>query len=198
MKSSLNAIKELRDMTCSSIAHCRKALEEAKGDIKQAAILLRKQGLEIAAKKQSRAAKEGRIDCYIHHGNKIGVLLEVNCESDFVAKNEEFASFTKDLAMQVAATSPLTVSREEIAPELVAKEKAIYEAAAKESGKPDKIIEKMVVGRLEKFYKEVCLVEQPFVKNSDLTVTQFLKEVGAALGGKDLRVKRFTRYQVGA
>ncbi|MHB8155511.1 MAG: elongation factor Ts, partial [Candidatus Omnitrophota bacterium] len=106
MKNSVNAIKELRDITCSSIAHCKKALEETKGDIKQAVVFLRKQGLEIAAKKQSRAAKEGRIDCYIHHGNKIGVLLEVNCESDFVARNEEFTKFTKDLSMQIAATSP--------------------------------------------------------------------------------------------
>jgi elongation factor Ts len=134
------------------------------------------------------------VTAYIHHGGKIGVMLELSGGD----ATPEAQAAAKDLAMQVAATSPVAVGREEILPELVAKEKAIYEAQAKESGKPDKIIEKMVVGRLEKFYKEVCLVEQTFVKNQDLTVRQFLKEVGAKLGGKELKVKRFIRYQVGA
>jgi elongation factor Ts len=134
------------------------------------------------------------VTAYIHHGGKIGVMLELS--GGGAAPEAQAAA--KDLAMQVAATSPVAVGREEISPELVAKEKAIYEAQAKESGKPEKIIEKMVIGRLEKFYKEVCLVEQTFVKNPDITVAQFLKEVGASLGGKELKVKRFTRYQVGA
>ena len=134
------------------------------------------------------------VTAYIHHGGKIGVMLELS--GGGTAPEAQAAA--KDLAMQVAATMPSAVAREEISPELIAKEKAIYAAAAKESGKPEPIIEKMVTGRLEKFYKEVCLVEQTFVKNPDITVSQFLKEVGAKLGGKDLKVKRFTRYQVGA
>ncbi len=134
------------------------------------------------------------VTAYIHHGGKIGVMLELSGGGTAPAAQ----AAAKDLAMQVAATSPVAVGREEISPELIAKEKAIYEAQAKESGKPDKISEKMVTGRLEKFYKEVCLVEQTFVKNPDITVVQFLKEVGAGLGGKELKVKRFTRYQVGA
>ncbi len=124
MKSSVDAIKELRDITCSSIAHCKKALEDAKGDIKQAVVLLRKQGLEIAARKQSRSAKEGRVDAYIHHGNKIGVLLETNCESDFVAKNEDFSRFAKDLAMQIAATNPAYIQKEDVPAELLQHDKS--------------------------------------------------------------------------
>jgi elongation factor Ts len=134
------------------------------------------------------------VTAYIHHGGKIGVMLELSGGN----ASPEAQAAAKDLAMQVAATSPLAVGREAISPELIAKEKAIYEAQAKESGKPEKIIEKMVTGRLEKFYKEVCLTEQTFVKNPEVTVAQFLKEVGARLAGKDLKVKRFTRYQVGA
>jgi len=134
------------------------------------------------------------VTAYIHHGGKIGVMLELNGGD----ASPEAQAAAKDLAMQVAATSPLAVGREAISPELIAKEKAIYEAQAQESGKPAQIIEKMVTGRMEKFYKEVCLMEQPFVKNPDVTVGQFLKEVGAKLASKELKVKRFTRYQVGA
>ncbi|MDD3345199.1 MAG: elongation factor Ts [Candidatus Omnitrophica bacterium] len=173
MKNSLSAIKELRDMTCSSIAHCRKALEEAKGDIKQAAVLLRKQGLEIAAKKQSRAAKEGRIDCYVHHGNKIGVLLEVNCESDFVAKNEEFTRFTKDLAMHIAAVSPAYIKKEEV-PEAVLKD---------EKNK-------------EEYYKNNCLLEQAFVKDPSLSIKDYLGAVVAKIG-ENIVIRRFVRYKIG-
>ncbi|MDD5561844.1 MAG: elongation factor Ts [Candidatus Omnitrophica bacterium] len=173
MKNSLDAIKELRDMTCSSIAHCRKALEDAKGDIKQAAILLRKQGLEIAAKKQSRAAKEGRVDCYIHHGNKIGVLLEVNCESDFVAKNEEFAKFTKDLAMQIAATNPAYIKKEDVPREVLQHEK-----------------------NKEDFYKNNCLLEQPFIKDMGLMVKDYLGSIVAKIG-ENVVIRRFIRYKIG-
>ena len=173
MKSSLNAIKELRDITCSSIAHCKKALEEAKGDIKQAAVLLRKQGLEIAAKKQSRAAKEGRVDCYIHHGNKIGVLLEVNCESDFVAKNEEFSKFTKDLAMHIAATSPTYVKKEDVPEEVLQHEKS-----------------------KEDYYKNNCLLEQPFVKDPGLTIKDYLGSIVAKIG-ENVVIRRFIRYKIG-
>jgi elongation factor Ts len=173
MKSSLEAIKELRDMTCSSIAHCRKALQDAKGDIKQAAILLRKQGLEIAAKKQGRAAKEGRVDCYIHHGNKIGVLLEVNCESDFAAKNEEFVKFTKDLAMHIAALSPSYVNKEDVPEEVLKHEKS-----------------------KEEYYKGNCLMEQPFVKDPSLTIRDYLGGIVSKIG-ENIVVRRFTRYKIG-
>jgi len=160
-------------MTCSSIAHCRKALEESKGDIKQAAILLRKQGLEIAAKKQSRAAKEGRIDCYIHHGNKIGVLLEVNCESDFVAKNEEFTRFTKDLAMHIAASSPAYIKKEDVPEEVLQHEKS-----------------------KEDYYKANCLLEQAFVKDPGLTIKDYLGSIVAKFG-ENIVIRRFIRYKIG-
>lgn len=173
MKNSLDAIKELRDMTCSSIAHCRKALEDAKGDIKQAVILLRKQGLEIAAKKQNRVAREGRVDYYIHHGNKIGVLLEVNCESDFVAKNEEFAKFTKDLAMQIAATSPAYIKKEEVLEEVLQHEK-----------------------NKEDYYKNNCLLEQVFVKDASLTIRDYLGSIVAKIG-ENIIIRRFIRYKIG-
>ena len=173
MKSSLNDIKELRDMTCASVAHCKKALEEAKGDIKQAVILLRKQGLEIAAKKQSRSAKEGRIDCYIHHGNKIGVLLEVDCESDFAAKNEEFVKFTKDLAMQIAATSPSYIKKEDVPEEVLKHEKS-----------------------KEDYYKNNCLLEQVFVKDPSLMINYFLGSVVAKIG-ENIVIRRFIRYKIG-
>ena len=173
MKNSLSAIKELRDMTCSSIAHCRKALEDAKGDIKQAVILLRKQGLEIAAKKQSRAAKEGRIDCYIHHGNKIGVLLEINCESDFAAKNEEFVKFTKDLAMHIAASSPSYIKKEDVPEEVLQHEKS-----------------------KEDYYKNNCLLEQVFVKDPSLTIKDYLGSIVGKIG-ENIVIRRFIRYKIG-
>jgi elongation factor Ts len=175
MKSSLNAIKELRDMTCSSIAHCRKALEEAKGDIKQAAVLLRKQGLEIAAKKQSRAAKEGRIDCYIHHGNKMGVLLEVNCESDFAAKNEEFVKFVKDLAMHIAASSPVYIKKEDV---------------------PEDILQHENAKAREDYYKNNCLLEQVFVKDPGLTIKDYLGSIVSKIG-ENIVIRRFIRYKIG-
>jgi elongation factor Ts len=173
VKSSVDAIKELRDMTCASVAHCKKALEETKGDIKQAAVLLRKQGLEIAAKKASRAAKEGRVDCYIHHGNKIGVLLEVNCESDFVARNEDFMNFTRDLAMQIAATSPEYIKKEDVPEDVLKHEKS-----------------------KEDYYKNNCLLEQVFVKDSSLLIKDYLGSIVAKLG-ENIVIRRFTRYKIG-
>jgi elongation factor Ts len=173
MKNSVSAIKELRDLTCSSVAHCKKALEEAKGDIPQAVILLRKLGLEIAAKKQSRTAKEGRIDCYIHHGNKIGVLLEVDCESDFVAKNEDFVKFTKDLAMQIAAVSPEYIKKEDVPEEVLKHEK-----------------------NQEEYYKNNCLLEQVFVKDPSLKIKDYLGSIVAKLG-ENIIIRRFIRYKIG-
>ncbi len=173
MKSSVDAIKELRDLTCASVAHCKKALEEAKGDMKQAVILLRKQGLEIAAKKQGRVAKEGRVDCYIHHGNKIGVLLEVDCESDFVARNDEFIKFTKDLAMQIAATNPEYIKKEDVGEEVLKHEK-----------------------NKEDYYKNNCLLEQVFVKDPSLTIKDYLGSIVAKIG-ENVIVRRFIRYKIG-
>ena len=173
MKIPVEAVKELRDMTCSSVAHCKKALEETKGDVKKAAELLRKQGLEIAAKKQGRAAKEGRVESYVHHGNKIGVLLEVNCESDFVARNSDFAQFTKDLAMQIAATSPLYIRMEDVPVEVVENEKS-----------------------KEEFYKNHCLLEQVFVKDPGMTIKDYLGTIVSKLG-ENIVIRRFTRYKIG-
>jgi len=173
VKISVELIKELRDMTSSSVAHCKKALEEAKGDLKKAAEFLRKQGLEIAAKKGSRVAKEGRIEAYIHHGNKVGTILEVDCESDFVAKNEDFARFTRDLAMQITATSPLYIKSEDVPEEVLKNEK-----------------------NKEDFLKNHCLMEQPFVKDSSMTVKDYLGSIVAKLG-ENIVVRRFMRFKVG-
>jgi len=173
MKIPVEQIKELREMTSSSVAHCKKALEETKGDIKKAAEFLRKQGLEIAANKQSRAAKEGRIEAYIHHGNKVGVLLEVDCESDFVAKNEDFIRFTKDLAMQITATSPLYIKKEDVPAEVLEHEKS-----------------------KEDFYKNHCLLEQPFVKDPALSIKDYLGTIVAKIG-ENIIVRRFMRFKVG-
>ena len=286
MEITAELVKTLRNKTDAGMMDCKKALKETGGDLEAAVAYLRQKGLAVASKRADRTTSEGTVWAAISPDQKSGLLLEVNCETDFVAKTPAFVELgarltehlaavalesveellnqpcshqagltvtdylneviaktgeairirhfsrfqgdlvvayihhggkigvmlelsgggtapeaqaaARDLAMQVAATMPAAVGREEISAEFIAKEKAIYEAQAKESGKPDKIIEKMVTGRLEKFYKEVCLVEQTFVKNPDITVSQFLKEVGAKLGGKDLKVKRFTRYQVGA
>lgn len=285
MEITAEMVKTLRDKTDAGMMDCKKALKETAGDMEAAVAYLRQKGLAVASKRAGRAALEGTVWAHIAPDQKSGVLLEVNCESDFVAKTDSFQELgsrlaeqlaaaaletveelltqpsphqpgllvsdyvneviaktgekcqvrhfsryrgdlvaayihhggkigvmlelsggdtapeavaaARDLAMQVAAANPLAVSREEVAAETIAKEKAIYEAQAAESGKPANIIEKMVVGRLEKFYKEVCLLQQPFVKNPDQTVTQFLQEVGQKLG-KELMVKRFTRFQVGA
>ncbi len=173
MGISVDLIKELREMTCASVAHCKKALEESKGDLKKAAALLRKWGLEIAAKKQSRAAKEGRVEAYLHHGNKIGVLLEVNCESDFVARNSEFMQFTKDLCMQIAATSPQYIKREDVPAEALKHEK-----------------------NKEEFIKSVCLLEQGFVKDPSVTIKDCLGNLVAKIG-ENIVIRRFTRYKIG-
>lgn len=173
MGISVEAIKELRDMTCASIAHCKKALEEADGDIKKAAQLLRKKGLEIAANKQDRAVKEGRIEAYVHHGNKIGVILEVDCESDFVARNEAFAQFTKDLCMQIAATSPQYLKKEDVPAEVLKHEKSEKD-----------------------FIKASCLMEQAFIKDPGITISDYLGTIVAKLG-ENIVVRRFMRYKVG-
>ncbi|CAG35884.1 translation elongation factor Ts [Desulfotalea psychrophila] len=189
-------VKELRDKTAAGMMDCKKALTETDGDMEKAVDLLRQKGLAVAAKRAGRATSEGTIQTYIH-GAKIGVMIEVGCETDFVAKNEEFCKFAKDIAMHIAAVNPIAVSREGIPAEVIEREKAIYVQQALDSGKPEAIVEKMVVGKVEKFIGEICLVEQKFVMNPDLTVQDLLNELVAKMG-ENISIKRFARFQVGA
>jgi elongation factor Ts len=189
-------VKELRDKTGAGMMDCKKALSETEGDIEKAIDYLRQKGLSDAAKRTGRTATEGVIGSYIHPGGKIGVLVEVNCESDFVARTEEFQMLVKDLAMHVAASNPLYLRREEVPESVIAREKNIYEVQAKEGGKPEKIIERIVQGKLEKFFQDVCLLEQPFVKDPDISVNQRVASAIAKLG-ENIVVRRFQRYQLG-
>lgn len=189
-------VKELRESTGCGMMDCKKALIETGGDMEKAKEYLREKGLADAAKKAGRITAEGRVDAYIHGNGRIGVLVEVNCETDFVAKTDEFKEFVKDIAMQVAASKPEYVSRDEVPAEIVEKEKKILVAQAKNEGKPDKIIEKMVQGRLEKYYKEICLLEQPFIKNTDITVQELLNEKIAKIG-ENISIRRFARFELG-
>ena len=173
MKISVDLIKELRNMTLASVAQCKIALEDAKGDLKKATELLRKRGLEIAAKKHGRLAKEGRVEAYVHHGNKIGVLLEVNCESDFVARNTEFTQFTKDLCMQIAASAPAYIKKEDVPAEVTKQEK-----------------------NKEEFYKNNCLLQQVFVKDPAITINDYLATIVSKIG-ENIVIRRFMRYKVG-
>lgn len=189
-------IKELREKTGAGMLNCKKALEETQGDVEKAIELLREKGLSAAAKKSDRVAAEGIVESYIHLGGKIGVLVEVNCETDFVAKNEDFKSFVKDIAMHIAAVSPLYLSSEEVPRDTVEKEKSILKAQALNEGKPEHIVEKMVEGRIKKYYKEICLLEQPFVKDPDKTVENVLKEQISKIG-ENIKIRRFVRYEMG-
>jgi elongation factor Ts len=191
-----SAVKELRERTGAGMMDCKKALTESNGDMEKAIEILREKGLAAAAKKAGRIATEGIVDAYIHGGGRIGVLIEVNSETDFVAKNEEFRQFVKDMAMQVAATNPLYVKREEVDPHVIEKEREIFKAQALNEGKPEKIIEKMVEGRIEKYYKEICLLEQPFVKDTDKTVQEILSALIAKIG-ENLSIRRFVRFERG-
>jgi len=175
---------------------CKKALMETNGDMEKAIEYLREKGIAKAAKKSGRLASEGIVDAYIHGGGRIGVLVEVNIETDFAAKNEEFRSFVKDVAMQIAAMSPQYVKREDVPAEVIEKEKEILKAQAINEGKPAHIAEKMVAGRIEKFYNEVCLLEQPFIKDNDKTVEQVLKEKIATIG-ENINIRRFVRFEMG-
>lgn len=189
-------VNELRKVTGAGLMDCKKALTETSGDHEKAIDYLRTKGLAAASKKAGRIATEGMVGSYIHAGGKIGVLVEVNCETDFVAKNENFQAFVKDVAMHIAAASPQFVRREEVSAELVEREKEIYRAKAKETGKPDTIIEKIVDGQVNKFYAEVCLLEQPYVKDSDKTVQTYLNETIATIG-ENMSIRRFTRFALG-
>lgn len=189
-------VKELRERTGAGMMDCKKALTNTDGDMEKAIEFLREKGLAAAAKKSGRIAAEGIVDSYIHGDGRVGVLVEVNIETDFAAKNAEFKSLVKDIAMQIAASKPLYVRKEEVPAEEVEKEKEILKAQALNEGKPEKIVEKMVEGRIEKFYKEICLLEQPFIKDPDKTVQQLVTEKIATIG-ENINVRRFVRFERG-
>ncbi len=194
MTITAKMVFELRDKTNAGMMDCKKALEEAKGDIAAAEVVLRKRGIATAAKKSSRAAKEGSIASYIHMGGKIGVLLEVNCETDFVAKTDTFRDFVKDIALQIAAVTPICISREQVSAELLEKEREIARAQIK--NKPPQVVEKIVEGKVEKYYSKACLMEQAFIKNNDMTIKDYLTSKIAELG-ENIIIKRFTIYHLG-
>ncbi len=196
MGISLEMIKELRERTSAGINDCKKALAETNGDLDKAADFLREKGLAAAAKKAGRIASEGVVESYIHAGGRIGVLVEVNCETDFVAKNEVFRSFVKDVAMHIAAVNPLYISKEDVPAEDIERERAVLRAQALNEGKPEKIVDKMVEGRISKFYENYCLLEQPFVKEGDKKVIDILNSLVATIGEK-ITIRRFVRYEKG-
>ena len=189
-------IKDLRERTGAGMADCKKALVECDGDMEKSIDFLRAKGLAKAAKKAGREATEGAVVSYIHGGGRIGVLVEINCETDFVARNEDFVGFTKDVAMQIAAMGPQFVRRDEVAEDVVARERAVLVAKAVESGKPEAIAQKMVEGQLSKWLKDICLLDQPFVKNPDKTIDQLQQELIAKIG-ENIKIRRFARFELG-
>jgi elongation factor Ts len=189
-------VKELREKTGAGMMDCKKALQKCDGDMDKAVDFLREKGLAEASKKSGRIAAEGRITSYIHGNGRIGVLVEVNCETDFVAKTEAFQNLCHDMAMQIAASNPLYVSKDDVPEEVIEKEKSILKAQALNEGKPEKVVEKMVAGRLEKYFKEVCLLEQPFIKDTDKAVKDLIKEKIAQIG-ENISIRRFSRYELG-
>ena len=193
---SASMIKDLRERTGAGMSDCKKALVEASGDVDKAIDWLRAKGLSKAAKKAGRQATEGAVVSYIHGGGRIGVLLEVNCETDFVARNEDFQAFTRDVAMQVAAMNPQFVRKDEVDANTVAHEREILLAKAKETGKPEQVIQKMVDGQISKWMKEVCLLDQPFVKDNDKTIDQLQQELIAKIG-ENIKIRRFARFELG-
>jgi elongation factor Ts len=196
MEISAKMVKDLREKTGLGMMDCKKALVESAGDLDKAVEYLRKKGALKAATREGRATSEGRIGSYIHMNGKIGVLVELNCESDFVAKTDQFAELVKDLCMHVAASSPQWISPDEVPEDVVAKEKEIYMSQAKQAGKPDTMLEKIADGKLKKFYSEVCLLEQSFVKDTDKSVAELIKEKIAQLG-ENITIGRFCRFQLG-
>ncbi|RMH31387.1 MAG: translation elongation factor Ts [Nitrospirae bacterium] len=196
MASTSALVKELRMKTGAGILDCQKALQETGNDVEKAIDLLRQKGLAAAQKRSGRETKEGVIGAYVHAGNKIGVLIEVNCETDFVARNEEFQALVKELTLQIAAANPTYVKREDVPPEVIEREKAIYLAQVKEMGKPEAAWEKIVEGKLEKFFQEHCLLEQTYIKDPNMTIKDLLTRYIAKLG-ENITISRFTRYQLG-
>jgi elongation factor Ts len=197
MKITSQMVKALRDKTNAGMMDCKKALTETEGDMEKSVDLLRQKGIAVAAKRAGRATSEGIIQTYIHAGGKLGVMVEVGCETDFVAKTDSFIDFSKDIAMHIAAADPIAINREAVSEDLVAREKEIYVKQAQDSGKPENIIEKIVSGKIDKFYSETCLMEQKFVKNPDLSVQDKLNEIIASLG-ENITIKHYARFQVGA
>lgn len=197
MAITTKMVKDLRDKTQAGMMDCKKALESTGGDMEKAVDLLRQKGLAVAAKRANRATSEGVVATYIHAGGKLGVMVELGCETDFVAKNDDFKEFAKDLAMHIAAANPISISRDEVPANVIAREKDIFVQQALDSGKPEAIVEKMVNGKIEKFLAEVALLEQKFVKNPDLSIQDLLNELVGKMG-ENISVKRFARFQVGA
>ncbi len=196
MAVTTSQIKELRERTGAGIMDCKKALEKTQGNLEKAIDELRKKGLAKAKKRAGRTAKEGLVHAYIHAGGKIGVLVEVNCETDFVARTEAFQNFVKEIAMQIAAANPLVVNKEELSSEIIEREKEIYRQQALSSGKPEKIIDRIVEGKLQKFFEEACLIEQPYIRDQSIKIKDLLNELVAKTGEK-IVVKRFVRFQLG-
>ena len=196
MEISAGAVKELRDKTGAGMMDCKKALGESGGDVQKAIDYLRQKGLAAAVKKADRVAADGAVGAYVHPGGKIGVLVEINCETDFVARTAEFQSLLKDVAMQVAAANPRYLRREEVPAAELDKEKAIYRQQALETGKPEKVVDKIVEGKIERFYSEACLLEQAFIKDPDKKVTDILNESIGRLG-ENIQIRRFSRYHLG-
>ena len=196
MKISIQSVKELREKTGVGIMDCKNALREAGGDNNKAIDILRKKGIAKSQKREGRIASEGQIQSYVHMGGKIGVLVEVNCETDFSAKTEDFTNFSKNLAMHIAATNPLSISPEDLSLEIVEREKEIYSDQALQSGKPEKVVEKIVEGKLKKFFSEACLLNQAYVKDPDITIQDLLDELKAKTG-ENIIIKRFTRFKLG-
>jgi elongation factor Ts len=189
-------VKELRQKTGAPMMDCKQALEEAKGDLEQAIVHLRKKGVATAAKKATRVTSEGSVASYIHAGGKIGVLVEVNCESDFVARTDDFKDLVHDIAMHIAASDPKFIRREDVTPEAYEREREIYREQAKATGKPQNVVDKIVEGKMGKFYEEVCLYDQPFIKEQTITVSQLIASKVGKLG-ENISVKRFARFKVG-
>jgi len=189
-------VKQLREKTGAGMLDCKKALDETKGDIGEAEVVLRKKGMAAASKKSGRTTKQGMIGTYIHPGNQLGVMVEVNCESDFVARTDDFQDLVHDIAMQIAAADPSFLRKEDVTPEALAKEKDIHRARALQEGKPEKMLDKITEGRMAKFYEEVCLYEQPFIKDNTTTVNELIKSKIAKLG-ENISVARFARFKVG-
>jgi len=196
MEISAKLVKELRERTGAGMMECKKALVEAKGNLPEAEIILRKHGIASASKKSTRTTRQGIIGSYIHPGSQLGVLVEVNCESDFVARTDDFQGLVKDLAMQIAAADPQFIRREDVTPAALEKERDIQRGRAAQEGKPEKMIDKIVEGRMNKFYEEVCLYEQPFIRENSTTVGDLIKSVIAKVG-ENISVSRFVRFKVG-
>ncbi|MBW1689225.1 MAG: translation elongation factor Ts [Deltaproteobacteria bacterium] len=196
MEISTELVKELRDKTGVGVMACKNALMDSQGNIDKAVEILRKKGIAKVQKREGRIASEGQIQSYVHMGGKIGVLVEVNCETDFSANTEDFTSFSKNIAMQIAATNPIAISPEKLSTEIVESEKEIYREQALQAGKPDKVVEKIVEGKLKKFYSEVCLLNQAYIRDPDITIEDLLNELKAKTG-ENIIISRFARFQLG-